>query len=226
VAITLYHHPFSRAAGVLWPLEEVGVPYQLEYVDFAKGQQKAPALVALNPMGKIPVLVDRNSAPPSGGAARSGEAGPSQGDTVITEGAAIALYLADRYAPGKLAPAIDDPRRGTYLRWALFAPSVIEPAAMAKRNNWEFKPSQAGWGDWDAMLATIDHALSKGDYVLGDTFSMADVVFGGNLSYMRRFNLVPMSALAIAYTDRLAARPASKRADARNAAIIKERGLG
>lgn len=206
MAITLYHHPFSRAAGVLWPLEEVGVPYQLEYVDFAKGEQKAPALVALNPMGKIPVLVD--------------------GDTVLTEGAAIALYLADRYAPGKLAPALDDPRRGTYLRWALFAPSVIEPAAMAKRNNWEFKASQAGWGDWDAMLATIDHALSKGDYLLGDTFSMADVVFGGNLRNMRRFNLVPMSPLAIAYTDRLAARSASKRADARNAAIIKERGLG
>ena len=206
MAIILYHHPFSRAAGVLWPLEEVGVPYELKYVDFSKGEQKSPELVALNAMGKIPVLVD--------------------GDTVVTEGAAIALYLADRYASGKLAPAIDDPRRGTYLRWTLFAPSVIEPGALAKFNNWTFKSSQAGWGEFDAMLAAVDRALSGSDYLLGSTFSMADVVLGGTLSYMRRFKMLPISPVVAAYCDRLSERPASRRADARNAAIIKERGLG
>jgi glutathione S-transferase len=206
MALTLYHHPFSRAAGVLWTLEEVGVPYELKFVDFAQGQQKSPELVALNPMGKIPVLVD--------------------GDTVVTEGAAIALYLADRYAAGRLAPPIDDPRRGTYLRWTLFAPSVIEPGAMAKLNNWTFKTSQAGWGDFDAMLTTVDRALSAGDYLLGDTFSMADVVLGGTLSFMRRFKMLPASPAVVAYTDRLSERPASRRAEARNAAIVKEHGLG
>jgi glutathione S-transferase len=205
VALTLYHHPFSRAAGVLWALEEVGVPYQLEFVDFANNAQKSPAHVALNPMGKIPTLVD--------------------GNTVVTEVAAIALYLADRYAAGRLAPPVDDPRRGTYFRWALFAPSVIEPGVIAKRNNWEFKPGQVGWGDWDAMLVTIDRAVSQGDYVLGDTFSMADFVLGNTLGYMRRFKLLEASPAVVAYTDRLAARPAAKRADTRNAAIIKERGL-
>jgi glutathione S-transferase len=206
MALTLYHHPFSRAARVLWMLEEVGVPYELKFVDFAQGQQKSPDLLGLNAMGKIPVLVD--------------------GDTVVTESAAIALYLADRYAAGRLAPSIDDARRGTYLRWVLFAPSVIEPAAMAKLNNWAFKASQAGWGDFDAMLATIDRALAAGDYLLGDTFSMADVVLGGTLIYMLRFKLLPASAAVVAYTDRLGKRPALQRADARNAAIVKERGLG
>ena len=204
--ITLYHHPFSRAAGVLWSLEEVGEPYELKYVDIMKGQQKSPEHLALNPMGKIPVLVD--------------------GEAVVTESAAIALYLADRYAAGRLAPRLDDPRRGAYLRWSLFAPSVIEPGAMAKMAGWQFKPGQAGWGDFDAMLKAIDSALGHGDYILGDMFSIADVIFGGSLRYMTRFKMLTASPAVAAYVDRLAARPACQRADARNAEIVKERGLG
>ncbi len=203
--ITLYHHPFSRAAGLLWTLEEIGVPYDLKFVDIMKGEQKSPAMLALNKMGKIPVLVD--------------------GDAVVTEGGAIALYLADRYASGRLAPALDDPRRGAYLRWSLFAPSVIEPGSMAKLGGWEFKPSQAGWGDHEAMLRAIDSAIDHGDYVLGDMFSIADVIFGGSLRFMVRFNMLAASPLVAAYIARLSARPACQRADARNAAIAKEHGL-
>jgi glutathione S-transferase len=203
--ITLYHHPFSRAAGVLWTLEEVGEPYELSYVDLMKGEQKSAALLALNPMGKIPILVD--------------------GDAVVTEVAAIALYMADRYATGRLAPRTDDPRRAAYLRWSLFAPSVIEPGAMAKLSGWEYKASQAGWGDHDAMLATIDSAVGHGDYVLGDMFSIADVIFGGTLRFMARFKMLTPSPAVAAYLERISARPACQRADARNAAIVKERGL-
>jgi len=204
--ITLYHHPFSRAAGVLWPLEEIGQPYELKFVDLMKGQQKSGEVAAHNPMGKVPVLVD--------------------GDVVVTEVAAIALYLADRYAPGKLAPALDDPRRGAYYRWTLFAPSVIEPAVLAKTNKWEFKASQAGWGEYDAMVRSVDHALGNGDYLLGDQFTMADIVFGGTLRYMLRFKLMEGSPAVKAYAARLDARPAAQRADAKNAAITKEHGLG
>src|SRR5205814_1199701 len=143
--------------------EEAGQPYELEFVDFAKGEQKSPALVALNPMGKIPVLVD--------------------GDVVVTEAAAIGLYLADRYASGRLAPRVDDPRRGAYLRWSLFAPSVIEPGSLAKTSGWAYKPGQAGWGEHEAMVKTIETAVGHGDYLLGDMFSMADVIFGGTLRY-------------------------------------------
>jgi glutathione S-transferase len=204
MTITLYHHPFSRAAGVLWSLEEVGEPYELEYVDIMKGEQKTGEVLARNPMGKIPVLVD--------------------GDVVVTEAAAIALYLADRYAAGRLAPKLDDPRRGAYLRWSLFAPSVIEPGALAKQAGWAFKPVQAGWGDFEAMLATIDHAIA-GDFVLGEMFSMADVVLGGTLRYLVRFKLLTPSPKVAAYIARLDARPAAQRADARNLAIMKEHGL-
>jgi len=204
--IQLYHHPFTRAGGVLWALEEVGEPYELVYVDVMKGAHKGGDVAAKNPMGKLPVLID--------------------GDAVVTEAAAIDLYLADRYALGRLAPALDDPRRGTYLRWAFYAPSVIEPGSLAKSANWEFRPSSAGWGDHPSMLATIDHAVSQGDYLLGDMFSMADVIFGGTVRYMVRFKMLEPSAKVSAYLDRIGARVALQRADARNAAIVSERGLG
>ena len=206
MTVTLYHHPYSRAANVVWMLEELGIAHELRFVDLFKGAHKAPEILALNPMGKLPILTD--------------------GDAVVTESAAIGLYLADRYAPGQLAPAIDDPRRGAYLRWTLFAPSVIEPGIGAKQGGWATKESQVGWGNYDAMIGAFDVAIGKGPYLLGDMFSMADVIFGGTLRFMRMVKAFEPSAAVVAYTDRLAERPGTKRADARNAAIAKEHGLG
>lgn len=206
MSLVLYHHPYSRAANVLWMLEELGVDYELRFVDLLSGAHKAPELLALNPMGKLPILSD--------------------GDQIVTEVAAIGLYLADRYALGRLAPALDDPKRGTYLRWSFFAPSVIEPGAMAKLNNWEAKPSAAGWGTHEAMLEAIEFAIRDKQYLLGDSFSMADVIFGGTVRYMLRFKMIEPRPSFTAYSERLSARPASQRAEARNNAIIQERGIG
>jgi glutathione S-transferase len=206
MTVTIYYHPYSRAANVVWMLEELGLDHELRFVDLLKGAHKAPEIVALNPMGKLPILTDDN--------------------LVVTESAAIGLYLADRYAPGRLAPALDDPRRGTYLRWALFAPSVIEPGVGAKQGGWATKESQVGWGNYDAMLRAFDVAIGNGPYLLGDMFSMADVIFGGTLRFMRMVKAFEPSPTVVAYTDRLGERPGAKRADARNAALAKEHGLG
>lgn len=205
MSIVLCHHPFSRAANTVWMLEEVGVPYTLRFVDLMSGQHKAPEVLALNPMGKLPILTD--------------------GEAVLTESAAIGLYLGDRYASGRLAPKLDDPRRGTYLRWSLFAPSVIEPGLMAKAAGWTYKEGQAGWGRFEAMLSAMQAALGKGDYVLGDQFSMADTIFGGTVSYMLQFNMLEPLPVFTAYAERLRARPAMQRANARNAAVMEEHGI-
>ncbi len=86
--IQLFHDPYSRAANTLWMLEEIGVPYELEFVNIMKGEHKRSSrLMAANPIGKIPTLLD--------------------GDVVGTESAAIGLYLADRYAYGTLAPKVE-----------------------------------------------------------------------------------------------------------------------
>jgi glutathione S-transferase len=205
MAIVLYHHPFTRASNVVWMLEEIGEPYELRFVDILKAEQKAPELLARNAMGKIPVLVD--------------------GDAVVTESAAIGLYLADRYAYGSLAPKVDDPARATYLRWSVFAPSVIEPGAMAKHQGWTFRESNAGWGSYDAMLAAMESAVSGRAFVLGDDFSMADTIFGGTVRYMLAFKLIDPRPTLTAYAARLTARPAYQRAEARNAAVRDAHGL-
>lgn len=205
MSIVLYHHPYTRAANAVWMLEEVGVPYELHFVDVMKGAHKHPDILSLNAMGKIPVLTD--------------------GEAVVTESAAIGLYLADRYAMGKLAPTPDDPARGTYLRWSLFAPSVIEPGAMAKAGGWDYKEGAAGWGAHDAMLEAMKSALRDGPFLLGDGFTMADVIFGGTIRYMLRFGMLEPQPIFEEYAARLDERPALKRADARNAAVCKEHGL-
>ena len=205
MSVVLYHHPFSRAANVVWMLEEVGCPYELRYVDIMAGEQKRPEFLKLNPMGKLPVIVD--------------------GEAVVSESAAIAMYLADRYSAGKLAPALDDPARGTYLRWILFAPSVIEPGSMAKAAKWEFRTGAAGWGDHATMLDAMEAAIGEGPWVLGDRFSMADVVFGGTVRYMLRFGMLETRKRFTDYAERIGERPAARAADAKNLAIVAERGL-
>ncbi len=205
MSIVLYHHPFSRAATAVWMLEEVGVPYELRFVDMMKGGTKAPEIVALNPMGKLPILTD--------------------GDAVVTESAAIALYLADRHAYGRLAPKVDDPKRAAYLRWSFFAPSVIEPGLMAKSSEWTYKDSQAGWGSYDAMITAMEEAVTGREYLLGDTFTMADVVFGGTLRFMLMFKMIAPRPSFNAYAERLGARPALKRAEEINAKSCADHGL-
>jgi glutathione S-transferase len=205
MSIVLYHHPLTRAANVVWMLEELAVPHELRFVDLLAGEHKTSELLALNPMGKLPILTD--------------------GAAVVTESAAIGLYLADRYAPGVLAPLPDDPARGTYLRWSLFAPSVIEPGLLAKVQGWAFKEASAGWGSHATMIAAMESALATGPWLLGEKFSMADIIFGGTLRYMLVFGMLEPRPLFRAYADRLGARAALKRADARNTASCQEHGI-
>lgn len=205
MSVVLYHHPYSRAANVVWMLEEVGIPYELSFVDLRAGAQKSPEYLKLNPMGKVPTLVD--------------------GDVVLTEGAAIGVYLADRYAMGRLAPAVDESARGTYLRFAFYAPSVVEPCCMAKGAGWTYKASQAGFGSYEEMLATLDGALAAGPWLLGERFTMTDVTLGATLRWMLRFQMIDPLPSLTAYAARLGERPALVAADAKNAAVRAAHGL-
>lgn len=106
--IKLYWSPRSRSFTTLWLMEESGLPYERVLTDITTGAQKAPDYLKINPMGKVPALVD--------------------GDAALGEAAAICVYIADRYPETKLAPAVTDPRRARYLQWLFFSPSCIEPA--------------------------------------------------------------------------------------------------
>lgn len=205
MAIELYHHPWSRASTVVWMLEEVGVPYELKWVDIMAGEQKKPEFLALNPMGKLPVLVD--------------------GEAVVSEVAAIALYLGDRYAAGRLAPALDDPARASYLRWAFYSPSVIEPAAAARASGGQFNAGAVGWGTYEAMLDATGQAIGAGPWLLGNRFTMADTIVGGTLRFLLTFKMVEARPAFVDYVHRIEARPAMQKALAINEKIAADRGL-
>lgn len=200
MSIVLYHHSHTRSANVVWMLEELGLDYTLKHVNLSEGEHKRPEVLALNPMGKLPILTD--------------------GALVVTESAAIGLYLADRYGYGSLAPTVDDPGRAAYLRWSLFAPSVIEPGCAVKAAGWQAREGSVGWGSHAAMVEAIAHAIGAGPFLLGERFTMADVIFGGTLGYMLAFNMLESQPVFADYVARLNARPANLAAGARNEAEL------
>lgn len=202
---TLYHCPQTRGGTTHWMNEELGAPCDVKLVDIRKNEQKAPAYLAINPMGKIPALVHEGVA--------------------ITECAAICAYLADVFADKGLAPPTDDPKRGAYYRWLFFAPSCIEPAMLDKLSGHERQnPGSAGHGSVSDVLSAIDSALENGPYLLGEQFTAADVVFGATLNFAMMFGAFEKKPLYTNYTERLMARPAAIASQEKNNAYIAELG--
>jgi glutathione S-transferase len=192
--LVFYTHPMSRGRIVRWMLEELGRPYRTELMDFAT-TLKAPAYLAINPMGKVPAL--------------------RHGDTVITEGAAICAYLADAFPDAGLAPPLGDHRRGPYFRWMFFAAGPIEAAVTNKSMGFEIKPEgerMAGYGSMDAVLNAMETAIAPGPYLLGDQFTAADVYFGSQIGWGLQFGSIERRPSFEAYWGRLSERPAAMRA--------------
>lgn len=185
----LYWAPKTRASRALWLLGEADLDYAIEVVDIrAEPRQDSPGFLEASPMGKVPALVD--------------------GDVSVAESAAIAIYVADRYAMGRLAPALDDALRGKYLYWMLYTPAVIEPAMAEKFSGAESNRTSHGWGDYDTMIHTLEAGLAGHDWILGEDFTAADVMVGSSVVFMRLFNILPESKLLSDYADRCLARPA------------------
>src|SRR5664279_1956142 len=203
--ITLFHTPNTRSSGVLVLLEELSAAYELSVLDMKAGEQRAPAYLAVNPMGKVPAL--------------------KHGDALITEQVAIFLYLADLFPERGLAPPIGDPLRGPYLRWLVFYGSCFEPALVDRAMKREpAPPGTSPYGDYDTMLKTLTDQLGTGTYLLGDTFSAADVLWGTALRWTTMWKLVPDLPVITAYVDRVNARPAVIRARAKDAELVASQG--
>ena len=189
----LYWSPRSRSFSAIWLMEETGQPYERVLTDISTGAQKTPEFLAVNPMGKVPALKDS--------------------DVSIAEASAIAAYVAERYPDAKLAPPLGDPRRGKYLQWLFFAPSCIEPALIQIFTKIEVPASTAAWGSSTQVFDVLDAALEKGPFLLGDTFSAADIMVGSGLNFaIRLFKMVPARPSFDRYIDACSARPAFQRA--------------
>lgn len=199
-ALTLFHNPRSRSAGIRVLLEALAVPYAIETIDFSKGENRSPDFLALNPLGKLPTLVHDGS--------------------VVTEQVAITIYLADRFPKAGLAPALDDPARGPYLRWLAFYAACFEPAVVDHAFKREpLDPSTSPYRDYDTVIDTLVAQLSRADYLLGDTLTAADLLWGTALAWTTDFGIVPRLPAIAAYIERVAAHPAVMRARELDAAL-------
>ena len=189
----LYWAPQTRSSRAVWMLQEAGVDYEIATVDIrADDRHDSDEFRAASPMGKVPALVD--------------------GDVMMSESAAICLYVADRYSSGNLAPALDNSSRGRFLYWLMFTPAVIEPAMSEKFNDIEPNPGRSGWGSFDLMVKTMEKGLAGNRWLLDDKFSAADVMVGSSVVFMRMFDMLPDSPTLAEYADRCLQRPAYQKA--------------
>jgi glutathione S-transferase len=147
----------------------------------------------------------------------------SRGDALITEQAAIFIYLAD-LAPGTgLAPPIGDPLRGPYLRWLVYYAACFEPAITDRWLKHEPGDKKSvPYGDYDTMLSTLRAQLAKGPYILGERFTAADVLWGSALNWTTMFGLVEKTPDIAAYIDRIVNRPAAIRVQTKDAELATE----
>ena len=204
--LVFYTNPMSRGRIARWMLEEVGKPYRTEVLDYGT-TMKAPDYLAINPMGKVPAIVHRG--------------------VTVTECAAICAYLADAFPQAGLAPALDDPMRGTYLRWLFFAAGPLEAAVTAKSLGLlgpEDKQGMLGYGTFDHMVDALEHAVSQGDYICGDRFTAADVYVGSQIQWGLMFNSWPERDAFKAYAGRIGGRPAAARARELDDALMPKEG--
>ena len=186
----------SRAVTTHWMLTELNAEQEQVFMDVTSGATRSSEYLAVNPMGKIPALVDDG--------------------VVATEAAAICAYLADRFPEQGLAPAVGSPERATYYRYLFFPGTTLEPMFPIRMLRvTEYSTEAVGWSDWDRCMNTVESMTPADGWALKSRFSAADVVFGGTLDFASQFGwLESPSAKVTGYIDRLRARPAYQQSHA------------
>ncbi|MCJ2087811.1 glutathione S-transferase family protein [Methylobacterium sp. E-005] len=201
--ITFYHSPNTRSSGVRVLLEELGVPYRLHALNMRAGEHLQEAYRVINPMAKVPAI--------------------RHGGALVTEQAAIYLYLADLFPEAGLAPATTDPARATYLRWMVFYGSCFEPAVIDRHLKREPGPrGMSAYGEYDSVIVRVIEALTPGPYLLGERFSAADILWGSALGWTTGFGLVAPDPVLTGYVERVRSRPAFQRVAAADAQLAAE----
>ena len=200
--IIFYTNPMSRGQTARWMLEEIGEPYETEILDYGT-TMKGDAYLAVNPMGKVPAIVHRHK--------------------VVTEVAAICLYLADAFPAAGLAP--DPADRADYYRWTFFTSGPVEAAFSNKAAGFEPTPERQrmfGYGNYDLAIDTLEKALTGKAYIAGDRFTAADLFVGANVNFMLQFNLLDPRPAFTDYAARMTDRDAYRRAKDIDGKLIAE----
>ena len=200
--LVFHTHPRSRGRIVRWMLEELGVGYHTEVLEYGK-TMKAAEYLAFNPMGKVPAIRHRG--------------------TVVTETAAICAYLADAFPDAGLAPPAG--ARGVWYRWLFFGAGPLEAAVTNRVLGFEVpadKEGMVGYGNFRAVMDTLEHAVGGNRYLAGEHFSAADVYVGSHIGWGLEMGSIEARGAFADYWARLRDRPARRRADALDDALEKE----
>jgi glutathione S-transferase len=194
--LKLHYAPNSRAGRIVWLLEELGLPYELNAMAFHPKDLKSDAHRARHPLGRVPVLED--------------------GDVTIFESGAIVEYVLARHGDGGLKPAVDDPRFPYYLQWFHYCEGMVMPPINTIMVNTVLLPperrNQEALGQAQRLLsravAPVEGALEGREYLIGN-FSAADVMLGHSLFMANRLGQVSDEMPNLkGYLKRIEARPA------------------
>lgn len=192
--LTFYTNPMSRGRIVRWMLEELAVPYETKVLDYGTTMKSAEYL-AINPMGKVPAI--------------------KHGDVVVTETAAICVYLAEAFPEAGLLPQTPA-EKAAYYRWLFFAAGPVEQAIGLKMLNVEVTEQlqkSFGCGKPEDTFANLAKALASSPYVCGERFTAADVYIGSHIGFGMQFGGIPQLPEFVAYLQRVSQRPAKLKAD-------------
>jgi glutathione S-transferase len=192
----LHYTPLTRAARVRWLLLELGVPHELHTIDVFTGEGRKAEHLAVHPHGFVPAL--------------------EEDGIVLIESAAICMHLADRHGDGRLAPALGTLERGKYYEWMVYVPAMADPCLETIMFHTVFLPEDMRVPSlvdrarkrWKKVEARFAGALERHPYILGDTFSAADVIVGSTLAWSRAAGAWGDHPVLAAYLGRLTSRPA------------------
>lgn len=193
--LTLFHAPQSRSSRIVWLLEETGADYDIRYVDIFRSMTGAGGRDPANPHpdGKVPALL--------------------HGDALVTESAAVALYLTDLFPEAGLGAPVGSPERAAYLTWLAWTAGEMEPAYWSSISG-QTDGDTVAQARFDAVIARLFGALERGPYLMGERFTAVDVMVGSALAWGREYS--PDSALLDAYLARIMDRPANAAATAKD----------
>ena len=198
--ITVYHLSTSRSERIIWLMEELALPYQIERFERESNGAAPEALRDVHPLGRAPVIRDN--------------------DLVLAESGAIVDYIVHRYGGDTLAVPPPDSRYARYLYWLHFAEGSLMTlllVALALTRVPEGSKSPAGVrvaARMQQMLSFVDSELSDGPWFVGERFTAADIMMAFPFTTMRLFleyDLAPYRRI-VAYLERIEARPAYRKA--------------
>ncbi|MCR4267392.1 glutathione S-transferase family protein [Nitratireductor sp. ZSWI3] len=201
--LKFYHAPWSRSSSVLWLLEELAVPYEIEMVDIRAKEGVPETYRAIQPNKKVPAI--------------------EHDGVVVTERAAITVYLADRFAEAGLAPALTDPHRAAYLTTLVYCDSVFDPAICAHIQGLEYTGNQYPFGLFEDMVAYVERRLTAHPFAAGDRFTAADTQLASGINFtMNVLHALPERPVFKEYVARIETRPAYRRAQEKDMAMAAQ----